>query len=116
MAKINRLFLASDPFRTHDLALDEEIRAITAQIRSADFRDMFDLEYAWAVRPDDLQQSLLEHRPHVVHFSGHGTAGTLTDLQSSPSPASVRELSAAESGQGAQLVLKGEMGEPQPVS
>ena len=27
----------------------------------------------WAVRPDDLLQSFNEHKPHIVHFSGHGT-------------------------------------------
>jgi hypothetical protein len=28
----------------------------------------------WAARPDDLLQALNQHRPHVVHFSGHGSA------------------------------------------
>ncbi|MDP1966519.1 MAG: hypothetical protein Q8K93_30480, partial [Reyranella sp.] len=26
-----------------------------------------------AVRPDDLFQYLNQHRPHIVHFSGHGS-------------------------------------------
>jgi len=116
MAKIKVLFLASDPFKTQALALDEEIRAITAQIRSAEYRDMLELVSAWAVRPDDLQQLLLQHRPHVVHFSGHGTTGTPI-IGPPPTPlGSGRELVPTESGQDAQLVLMGERGEPQPVS
>jgi hypothetical protein len=58
------------------LALDEECREITAKIRSTDHRDAIELIAAWAVRPSDLQQLLLQHRPQVVHFSGHGTRGT----------------------------------------
>jgi hypothetical protein len=116
MAKIKVLFLASDPFKTHSLALDEEIRAITAQIRSADYRDMLDLVSAWAVRPDDLQQLLLQHRPHVVHFSGHGATVTPINCQPPTPLGSGRELVPTESGQNAQLILMGERGEPQPVS
>src|SRR5271154_5220567 len=72
MIKIKVLFLVSNP-RTQDrLALDEECREITAKIRSADHRDAIELIAAWAVRPRDLQELLLQHRPHVVHFSGHG--------------------------------------------
>jgi hypothetical protein len=73
MGKIRVLFLASDPFKQNALALDEEIRAITARIQAAEHRDLVELVSAWAVRPDDLQPLLLKHRPHVVHFSGHGS-------------------------------------------
>ena len=45
----------------------------------------------WAVRPDDLLQFLNEYRPHVVHFSGHG----------SPSE---------------ELILCNQMGQAKPVS
>lgn len=31
------------------------------------------MEQEWAVRAMDLQGHLLRHRPHIVHFSGHGT-------------------------------------------
>jgi len=70
--KVKILFLAANPKDTSKLRLDEEIREIQARIRSADFRDHFDLLSRWAVRPDDLLQALNEVRPHIVHFSGHG--------------------------------------------
>jgi hypothetical protein len=71
--KVRILFLAANPRDTPKLRLDEEIREIQARIRAADFRDHFDLVARWAVRPDDLLQAFNEIRPHVVHFSGHGS-------------------------------------------
>lgn len=73
MSKIKVLFLAANPFKENILSLDEEIRAINQKIRMAEHRDSLDLISGWAVRPDDLLQTLNQHRPHVVHFSGHGT-------------------------------------------
>lgn len=80
MAKVKILFLASNPLSQTRLALDEEIRAITTQVRSADHRDALELISAWAVRADELQQLLLRHKPHIVHFSGHATRDTPTEL------------------------------------
>jgi hypothetical protein len=89
MGKVKVLFLAADPFRQNALSLDEEIRAITAKIRAAEHRDELELVSAWAVQPDDLQQLLLRHRPHVVHFSGHGSRAEqliLKDRDGKPKP------------------------------
>jgi len=71
--KIKILFLAANPGDTNKLALDEEIREITSKIRDADHRDSIDLISAWAVKPDDLLQLLNQHKPQIVHFSGHGS-------------------------------------------
>jgi len=71
--KIKALFLASNPKGTTPLELDREIREITAKIRASEYRDSIDLISAWAVRPDDLLQLLNQHRPQIVHFSGHGS-------------------------------------------
>src|SRR6516165_7325440 len=46
---------------------------ITAKVRAAEYRDSLELVSRWAVRPDDLLQALLEVKPHIVHFSGHGS-------------------------------------------
>lgn len=73
MQKIVVLFLASNPTDTRRLRLDVEIREITEKIRASDGRDSVELISRWAVRPDDLIQALNEHRPHIVHFSGHGS-------------------------------------------
>lgn len=72
MNKVKTLFLAAYPDAS-PLKLDEEIRAITQKIRASEYRDTLDLVSAWAVRPDDLLQTFNEHKPHIVHFSGHGS-------------------------------------------
>ena len=74
MSKIKALFIAANPIGTSQLRLDEEIRAIAGKIRAAEHRDLLELVSAWAVRADDLLQLLNEHKPHIVHFSGHGNA------------------------------------------
>jgi hypothetical protein len=69
---IKILFLAANPTDTTRLRLDKEMRAIDEALRQAEFRDRFDIKQHWAVRAADLQALLLRHKPHIVHFSGHG--------------------------------------------
>jgi hypothetical protein len=70
---IKILFLAANPQDTTSLRLDEECRAIDQAVRVSEFRDQFDIKSHWAVRIWDLQELLLRHTPHIVHFSGHGS-------------------------------------------
>src|SRR5579859_5774813 len=77
MQKIKALFLAANPQATTRLALDEEIRLIKQKVRASDYRDVLDIESDWAVRPDDLLQLFNQHRPQIVHFSGHGSGAGL---------------------------------------
>ena len=71
--KIKVLFLSANPAKTKRLQIDKEIREIQAKIRSAEYRDAFEFIPRLAARPDDLVQALLEHKPEIVHFSGHGS-------------------------------------------
>jgi hypothetical protein len=71
--KIKVLFLAANPVDTGRLRMDEELREIGKRIRTASERDCFELVTEMAVRPGDLAEALLRHKPHVVHFSGHGS-------------------------------------------
>jgi hypothetical protein len=66
------LFLAANPIATGQLRLDEEVREIEAGWQRAKHRDRFTLKQQWAVRPRDLQRAILEFKPQIVHFSGHG--------------------------------------------
>jgi len=48
-----------------------------------------------AARPDDLLQSLNQHEPHIVHFSGHGSSTEeiiLLDKLGNPKPVSKEAL------------------------
>jgi hypothetical protein len=95
MNKVKVLFLAANPAGTQPLHLDEEIRQIAAKVRAAEYRDSLELVSRWAVRPDDLLQALLEVKPHVVHFSGHGSPAAellLLDGQGKPKPVSQEAL------------------------
>lgn len=72
--RIKSLFLAANPVDTERLSLDREFREISSKIRASEYRDSIELISVWAVRPDDLIQSLNEYRPQIVHFSGHGSS------------------------------------------
>lgn len=75
---ITVLFMASNPQNASRLALDEEMRAIAQKVRTSEHRDALVFQCAWAARPDDLLQCLNQHRPQIVHFSGHGRSEGLS--------------------------------------
>jgi hypothetical protein len=91
MEKVTVLFISANPIGTTKLQLDEEIRQITTKIRASEYRDALNLVPRFAARPDDFLQALLEHKPHIVHFSGHGSSA-------------------------GELIVLGEHGEPKPIS
>ncbi|MEM6353601.1 MAG: AAA-like domain-containing protein [Cyanobacteria bacterium P01_D01_bin.14] len=66
------LILAANPTDTGRLRLDAEVREIQEGLKLSAGRDSFEIISRWAVRTDDLRRALLEHEPHIVHFSGHG--------------------------------------------
>ncbi len=68
------LFLAANPISTDRLQLDEEVRLISERIKKGSHRDVIDFQTRWAVRVEDIFDSLNDLRPKIVHFSGHGGA------------------------------------------
>lgn len=73
--KIKILFLAAEPTDLGHRRLDEEFRAIDRVLRVGSERDSFELVAHFALRREDLQEVLLSHKPHVIHFAGHGSQG-----------------------------------------
>jgi hypothetical protein len=73
MKKTRILFITANPTDKATLKIDEELRQIKMRIRSAEFRESFEIESATAVRPNELLGLLNQHKPHIVHFSGHGS-------------------------------------------
>ncbi len=72
--KIRILFLAANPRDTDALRLGEEVRTIEERLRHGDRRARYDSPIQkWAVRTSDLIDYLQDHKPHIVHFSGHGS-------------------------------------------
>jgi hypothetical protein len=75
--KIKILFLSANPVEFTPLRLGAEIRDIEHNIRAAQRASAFQLISSWSVRPHDIMESLMIHRPDVVHFSGHAHEGKL---------------------------------------
>lgn len=67
------LILSANPKGTARLRLDKEVSEIDEGLRRAKLRDRFVIESRWAVRFRDIRRALLDHEPHIVHFSGHGS-------------------------------------------
>ncbi|WP_414622771.1 CHAT domain-containing protein [Calothrix sp. CCY 0018] len=67
------LLLAVNPTNTSRLRLDEEVREIQAVLKLSKHREEFEIISLWVVRLDDLRRALLDHKPQIVHFLGHGT-------------------------------------------
>lgn len=70
--KTKILILASNPKETTSLEINREIRDLIEVIKRSPARDRFTIETRLAVRPQDLQSALLEEKPRIVHFCGHG--------------------------------------------
>jgi hypothetical protein len=66
------VFFAADPSATSRFALDEECAAVERELRMTACRDAFEFRTRWAVDVDDIQRSLNELQPTIIHFSGHG--------------------------------------------
>ncbi len=109
-AKKTILFLSANPISTHQLRLDEEIREIEAGLQRSKYRDRFELKQRWALRPIDLQRALLDYKPQIVHFSGHGMGRAIAE----PSVEATREISLAEQADVFEegLVLEDATGQP----
>ncbi|MBX9791316.1 MAG: CHAT domain-containing protein [Pirellulales bacterium] len=83
------LFLSANPAHLGRLRVDEEVREIEAKIRASDHRDSLQFITKWAARPDDLLQSLNEHKPQIVHFSGHGSPDQIALVDQGGNPKTV---------------------------
>jgi hypothetical protein len=69
---IRILFLSADPSDAARLRLNQEERDIREKLQRAKERDNFSLDTRQSVRSSDITQAILDVRPNIVHFSGHG--------------------------------------------
>ncbi|XMO86614.1 hypothetical protein AAFN75_17655 [Algibacter sp. AS12] len=72
---IKILFLGASPINEDRLRIDEEVRNIENGLKLASLRDRFELKSEWAVTTKTLQQAMLDEKPTIVQFSGHGHNG-----------------------------------------
>ena len=67
------LVLASNPSGTEPLKVNDEIRSIQESHKRSQNRDEFTVRREPAVRISELQRIILNEKPRIVHFCGHGT-------------------------------------------
>ena len=74
------LFISASPEAQDNLRIDREMREMQYRVRAAEHRDALRFAFAVAAQPADLLQLLNEHKPDIVHFSGHSdSAGLLLE-------------------------------------
>jgi hypothetical protein len=66
------LILSSTPRDMAPLRVHEEVREIEDAVRRARYRDEYQVVVHLGLRARDIHRALLDHRPAIVHFSGHG--------------------------------------------
>ncbi|MBD2080634.1 CHAT domain-containing protein [Leptolyngbya sp. FACHB-17] len=109
------LFLAAQPIATAKLRLDEEIRGIDEGLKRSQHRDRFELKQQWAVRPRDLQRAMLDCKPQIVHFSGHGIGRATDAAQSSEATRKLIPVDHVETFEEG-LILEDQTGQAKLVS
>lgn len=72
MSKVKILFIAANPDNESRLALDREYARLEESIKVASLRDRFELHTSFATTTKSLIAKLMEHKPNIIHFSGHG--------------------------------------------
>lgn len=56
------------------LRVDRERRAVARKLKGSRYRDLVDVLPLYAATSADLLEAMNDHRPHVIHFSGHAAA------------------------------------------
>ena len=67
------LFLSANPSDSTRIKVAEEFNIINNELRSSGYGNRFNVEQRHAVSLSDLSTHLLEFKPLIVHFSGHGS-------------------------------------------
>ena len=70
--RIRILIVSANPLPTSRILVDLEAKEIREKLEEGPYRNKFELQKYEATQPIDIQKLLLKHRPHIVHFCGHG--------------------------------------------
>ncbi len=53
------------------LRTEREVRSVKKAIRGSKYRELIEIHLMPAATPGDILDGINDHRPHVIHFSGH---------------------------------------------
>lgn len=67
------LVLVANPKGTVNIELLPEINRLKEALRRSVNREQFVVEWEVAVRQSDLRRHILDVKPQIIHFCGHGT-------------------------------------------
>src|SRR6185312_10068388 len=84
LEKTRILFLSANPWTTSRILVDEEEREVFEKLQEGPHRNKFELYKHSAIRAIDLQRLVMMYRPHIVHFSGHGSKSQKLILGGTP--------------------------------
>jgi len=68
--KLRVLFFASDPSDESRLNLGKELQSIRNRLKD---NPEFEIKDHLATKHNDIMNEIMNYKPHIVHFSGHGT-------------------------------------------
>lgn len=71
------LYATSTADKKSPLRVDQEMRRVKAAVKTSTHRDLVAIEYLPAATPNDVLDTLVAFRPHIVHFSGHANESVL---------------------------------------
>lgn len=86
--KLRVLYLTASPATEGSVPLrvDAEVNNVLKTLRGARYRELIDIHHRPAASIEDLLNGMNDHRPHVIHFSGHAGGGLLFDNSSATDP------------------------------
>jgi len=67
------LVLVSNPEKTKSLNLPLELKKLQESVQRSQKRDYFTVELRFAASQADLRRHILDVKPQIIHFCGHGT-------------------------------------------
>ncbi len=102
--RVKIVFLGASPLDQDQLDIERELESVEDSIRSSCFSDQIELVPCLAAAPLNLLANLIDEKPEILHFSGHGSKSGHLAFQDragnsrAASPATLKRLFTALKG------------------
>ncbi|MCI0557813.1 MAG: CHAT domain-containing protein, partial [Nitrososphaera sp.] len=81
--KVRILFVSANPKDTNLLELIKECNNVRDRVISTEYGDQFDFDQRHEVSVSEMDRHVLDYKPQVLHFSGHGSSDGIIIFQDS---------------------------------